>query len=136
GPDQLDEVGVALVLAAVAGVLVLGAERLDERHRRQRAVLEVGPEVGLVLEVGGPVRPVFRGVVAEGGVIGERLVVELEAGIGAPGPGQVGPSRGIGAAGAGPVGPAGAGGHAGGVGPAAAVPGPGQARPAQPVADR
>jgi len=46
GPDQLHQVGVALVLAAVAGMLVLGAERLHERHRRERPVLQVGPEVG------------------------------------------------------------------------------------------
>src|SRR5205085_6121269 len=122
--DELHGVFIAVVLAAVAGVLVLGPEGLDERHRRQRSVLQVPPEVGLVLQVGGAVGPVLAGVVAEGAEVVQRLMVELEAGVGAVRVGGVGPGLQVGAGGPGAVGPPGAGGEAGGVGPSPAVPGP------------
>ena len=49
--DQLGDVLLARDEVGVAGVLVLGAERLDERDRGQRARLARGHEIGLVLEV-------------------------------------------------------------------------------------
>src|SRR5205823_9617157 len=111
----------AAVLAGVAGVLVLLADRLDEAHRLERAGLRRGDELHLVAQVrgaGGGARREAREVV-------ERLVVELEQLVRAvrvhPGGERVRVGAG---ARRGAVRPAGAAHVAGRVVPAAGVPGP------------
>src|SRR5262249_51370775 len=74
GVDNVGHVLLALEERGIAGMLVVGAERLDETDRRQVAGLEVREEIDLVLEVGFAARAVGREVVE----IGERLVVPLE----------------------------------------------------------
>src|SRR5438552_2536709 len=79
-----------------AGVLVVLAERVDERYRGEAVVAEGAQEVLLVFQVGGPAGSAI-GVV---GVVSERLVVELKEWVGVahnrvvpaariPGPGDV-----------------------------------------------
>jgi hypothetical protein len=82
-------------------MLVVGTHRLDERDGREMTGLEVGEEVLLVPQMAAPW---LAGAV--GGVIVERLVVELEqevraigevalerVGVGACGTGAIGPAR-------------------------------------------
>src|SRR5262249_33187513 len=87
GVDDVGDVLLALQQVGVTGVLVIGADRLDEADRGQTAVGQVGEERRLVLQVGVGVEQavglgvrravgVERGVV---GVVGEGLVVELVA---------------------------------------------------------
>src|SRR5262249_46887044 len=72
------DVLLAAQQARVAGVLVILAKRRDERHRRERVVLQRGEEFGLVAQV-----DFLRlGAVGVIGEEGERLVVILEEGIG------------------------------------------------------
>src|SRR5215212_8135829 len=83
--DQPDEVGAAARLARVAGVLVLGADRLDERDVSQAAAsprpLRDGDELLLVAEMAQPRagRRPFAGVTAARvpRVVVEGLVVVL-----------------------------------------------------------
>ena len=48
GPDEIDQVLLAVVGAGVPGVLVLRAVRLDEAHRGKGAGASGGEEVQLV----------------------------------------------------------------------------------------
>jgi hypothetical protein len=82
-PVAFDEVGVARML-------VVGADRLVERDRRQVAAVDRGDQVLLVLEM------LRLGLAAVGELleVGERLVVELERWIGLAGQGVV-PAAGV-----------------------------------------
>src|SRR4051812_20627954 len=73
GADEVDQVPLAVRRAGVAGVLVLGAVRLDEAHGREGAGLGSREEVLLILQMrtSGLALPI-------GGEVRERLVVVLE----------------------------------------------------------
>ncbi len=93
--QQVDEVAAADGFAGVTGVLVLRPDRLDEADRQQLAGLGLLDELGLVAQVlgaGGRARRV-------GGIVVERLVVELEVLVRAVRIGRRGQHVGIGAAG-------------------------------------
>jgi hypothetical protein len=130
--QEVDEVVAALRLAGVAGVLVLFAERLDEAHRRQLAVVPLRPLRGrderlLVLQMcaAGRVERLEARVDGVRPEVVERLVVVLEQEIRTPRERRVGRAvvR-VAARRAVPVRPARAVDGADRVRPAARVPGP------------
>src|SRR5262249_47321865 len=84
GVNDVGDVLLPLQEAGVAGVFVVGAQRLDEANRREVAAGQGRKEVGLVLQVGGRER-VALAVGQPGGavvVVGQRVVVPLEQGVG------------------------------------------------------
>src|SRR5207249_1861739 len=78
---EVGHVLLALQVAGVAWVLVVCADGFDERHRGQVVAGERAHEVLFVLQVG---RSAGRAVGVVG-IVGERLVVELEEWIRVPG---------------------------------------------------
>ena len=135
GAQQVDHVVGARVLAGVAGVLVLGADRLDEADRLELAAairsVRERLELVFVAQVLDPRLRAGRVVL----VVVERLVVVLEQLVRAVREDRAGRRLGVGA-GSRPVRPARSADVAVGVRPAARVPRPVDALLAQPVADR
>ena len=155
GPQRGGDLFVTDVGAAVAGMLVAGAEFLNERHRLEAAGLALNQRVPPrhVLQVASAVLPRLRSLLGPVVEVVERLVMELEVNVRAQRPGgariggrvraALGIARrfavvvGVTARRGGiPVGPAWLVGQAVGVGPAARVPRPVHVGFIEPVADR
>jgi hypothetical protein len=81
-PQRLDDVRHVLLTlqqVGIAGMLVIGTERLDKGDRGQVVILQIEEEVGLILTMSGgnqvPLAVPPRSIVV---VVGKRLIVPLE----------------------------------------------------------